>query len=129
MSKWHPHTLGQLPYAVERLEGVLSCLTRPWVDVLTLTKVFMAVMLLPIIDEALGGHQGFFCLDKLLVIAALLPPQWASPECGAVCANCLSKFGDLVTSRFNFLNENVNKFWKWARRAIIRNCQKYLNRD
>ena len=23
MSKWHPHTLGQLPYAVERLEGVL----------------------------------------------------------------------------------------------------------
>ena len=23
MSKWHPHTLGQLLYAVERLDGVL----------------------------------------------------------------------------------------------------------
>ena len=55
MSKWHPHTLGQLLYAVERLDGVL-------------------------LDEALGGsldHDDGLCglLDTLLLlaIAALLP--------------------------------------------------------
>ena len=39
------------------------------------------------LDEALGGHNGFFgCLDKLVTAAALLPgpPQRARLECGAV---------------------------------------------
>ena len=94
MSKWHPHTLGQLPYAVERLDGVL-------------------------LDEALGGcldpDEGFFGrhvahhllggeqldeaqLDEAqLVFAAVLdssrlcclaPPQWARLECGAIWQSC-----------------------------------------
>ena len=66
------------------------------------------------LDEALVGS-----LHVVLVIAALqpIPAQWASLECGAVCANCLSKLGGLRpgdfsenTSRFDFLIENVNKF-------------------
>ena len=67
-----------------------DCLTRPWVevltmakrwvDVLTLTKAFAAVML-PVVENSLT--------NVVLVIAALqpIPAQWASLECGAVCAN------------------------------------------
>ena len=80
MSKWHPHTLGQLPYAVERLEGVLldealgGCLDpdegffgRHVAHHLLGGEQLDEAQL----DEALGGKQGF-CgrLDKLL--AALL---------------------------------------------------------
>ena len=94
MSKWHPHTLGQLPYAVERLEGVLlddalgGCLDpdegffgRHVAHHLLGGEQLDEAQL----DEALGGKQGF-CgrLDKLL--AALLPAhaQRARLECGTI---------------------------------------------
>ena len=101
MSKWHPHTLGQLPYAVERLalDGVLldeafggsldhdealgGCLDPGFCG---RHVAFGGEQL----DEALGGHHGFYGrLDKL-VIAALLPgpPQRARLECGAVWQSC-----------------------------------------
>ena len=86
MSKWHAHTLGQLPYAVERLalDGVLldealggslhdealgGCLDPD--EGFCCRHVALGGEQL---DEALGGHHGFFGrLDKLLVIAALPP--------------------------------------------------------
>ena len=88
MSKWHPHTLGQLPYAVERLEGVLlddalgGCLDPDEGFFGRHVALHLGVEQL---DEALVGSLH----DVVLVIAALqpIPAQWASLECGAVCAN------------------------------------------
>ena len=72
MSKWHPHTLGQLPYAVERLDGILldealGVCPDPGEGFCGCHVHLGCHLGGEQLDEALGGEHGF-CgrLDKLL---------------------------------------------------------------
>ena len=79
------------------------------------------------LDEALGGHHAWF-LDKLLVIAALLPgpPQRARLECGAVWQS-FKLVGRLLLTR---LPDPIFK-WKckqsFEQMAIKNNCIEIAN--
>ena len=61
MSKWHPHTLGQLPYAVDRMDGVL------------LDEALGGSL---DHDEALGGCLDPFVAIMLPLVENSLPKPW-----------------------------------------------------